>query len=830
MQTEQVLGSFTNRYARTGIAAVVVLCVLLAHAAADPGRVNAKHRLVPTRLRTVQRASVQGDDTTVTQDGWTLRSNCDRDCTFYSVDGEIYEPPASVVASPGGTTYSVHHQVGADFDGKGPDPETCFIIASPNATGDDIVLFDGVVETTRQDLLGTVPSVRERDEAEPGGSRFIQIITSSPTGTDLFPGSITFDSQLLTDACFTIGIHDPLDWEGLDTIAVAEITFFIDGQPVIERADVTSFFTSPWNGFVSITLVDGAGMGINGVTLDLLTTKQINLPNDDCLSGAVVTDGTTLFSTIGASTDGEPDVTLCLQNLFDDIGSDIWYEYTATCTGELTVDLCDSSYDTKVAVYEGCGRCPPETPPIACNDDLCSLRSKLGRPDGDSVPVVEGSCYRIRVGGYQGFQGDGIMRLSCAVPGQETAACCVEASCVGDETASDCTAMEGTWFPDDSCPTFTCPSPPPKNDECEKCIRVFTGVPLAGTSVGSTGTDISACGTPTRPDSNDVWHCWTADCTGLATFKTCGSSFDTTLAVYDTCGGTELDCDDDFGCPTEPENLQSVVEIPVTEGTTYSVRIAGYDGAWGDYTLTVDTCKSACCAAAAMPVGCAMTTPVFCENAGGTPQAPGSVCLGDNDSTGVDDVCEGCPQATIANSEPFHRTVDARQPHESDAAFPRQGIGSADEVIFVLLSPRISDAAECFSLCETLPDPDLGANAIASVNFIGNGVYEIVLNHAIPAGGVTTIEYLGDGSTVEYTAHPANVDGGPQADADDVLDLQNCCLKGTCIIPWGARSCDVDRSSLVTPLDILTAVDLLNGSDLWVSWNDTAKPANTSCP
>ncbi|MCH7998840.1 MAG: hypothetical protein IIA91_05125, partial [Chloroflexi bacterium] len=59
---------------------------------------------------------------------------------------------------------------------------------------------------------------------------------------------------------------------------------------------------------------------------------------------------------------------------------------------------------------------------------------------------------------------------------------------------------------------------------------------------------------------------------------------------------------------------------------------------------------------------------------------------------------------------------------------------------------------------------------------------------------------------------------------------QNCCLKGTCIIPWGARSCDVDRSSLVTPLDILTAVDLLNGSDLWVSWNDTAKPANTVCP
>ena len=79
--------------------------------------------------------------------------------------------------------------------------------------------------------------------------------------------------------------------------------------------------------------------------------------------------------------------------------------------------------------------------------------------------------------------------------------------------------------------------------------------------------------------------------------------------------------------------------------------------------------------------------------------------------SGVDDVCEGCQPATISNSEPFNGTLDARRPHSSSTTLPREGIGSpgllgsTEEPILILLTPRIAGAEDCFTLCETAPDP-----------------------------------------------------------------------------------------------------------------------------
>ena len=129
----------------------------------------------------------------------------------------------------------------------------------------------------------------------------------------------------------------------------------------------------------------------------------------------------------------------------------------------------------------------------------------------------------------------------------------------------------------------------PPHDECEDCIPVSTGVPYSGSTDGATGNDITSC---TDRDTADVWHCWTADCTGNATFSLCGSAFDTSVAVFDSCGGDELGCDYD-SCVGA---LQSQLTIPVTAGKTYYVRVAGHAGATGSYTLNV-TCvpMGACC-------------------------------------------------------------------------------------------------------------------------------------------------------------------------------------------------------------------------------------------
>jgi hypothetical protein len=785
------------------------------------------------------RAAIATDAVAVPPDGWTLRPGCDETCGLRHVSGEVYEPQPSVVASPGGTTYSVSHRVGADLDGTGPQPTTCFFINNPLLPGapDDIVTFNAVAEPIRTDLFGTIPMVSECDTGQPNGRQLIVITTQSQPGTDLFPpGFFAPGGVPLKDACFSIGVGDsispadPLTWAGTDTIESATLEFLTNGVTMAGPFDASSFFTAPWNGVVTITLPNGTGHGFNGVRLKLMTQKSISLPNDGCRGQILVTDGDTPYSTIGATTDGPEEPSTCNFSFYSDIGSDIWYRYAATCGGNLTVDLCNSDvdlcngdFDTKLAVYDGCGQCPVSSPPLQCNDDsACGRRSRV------TVPAVLGHCYTIRIGGYQGVQGTGTMRVSCDVPPPPSGACCENGICFATLTEADCGGQNGTWFQGGSCPSFACPVPPLPNDACTDCARVATDIPYHGRTQSATGTNISSC---VDGDTLDVWNCWTADCTGRVTISTCGSSFDTSLAVYDACGGHELACDDD-GCPLSP-GLRSMVTLDVTEGTTYFIRVAGYNGAFGNYTLTVDECQNACCRADGL---CALKTAAECVALGGTPLDPGSLCRGDENGNGVDDACEPCPQATIAGAVPPDGTVDAREPNSPTALLPREGIGSPGEPgtdresILIVLNPRVPDAEGCFRPCETREDPLLGPNRIQSVTYNGAGVYELVLDRAITAGGVTTIEYLGGGSFIDYTAHPANVNVDSFSDASDVQEHVDCCLSALCAPAWGRYSCDIDRSGLVTAADALAVIDLLNGTQAWDVWLGSPLPTRGTCP
>ena len=86
----------------------------------------------------------------------------------------------------------------------------------------------------------------------------------------------------------------------------------------------------------------------------------------------------------------------------------IWYIYTATCTGEATVSLCGSSYDTKLAVYNGGGCNPSLSRLIECNDDFCGRQSEI------TFDVTTGQQYLIEVGGFGDSKGQGMISVSCA--------------------------------------------------------------------------------------------------------------------------------------------------------------------------------------------------------------------------------------------------------------------------------------------------------------------------------------------------------------------------------------------------------------------------------
>ena len=132
-------------------------------------------------------------------------------------------------------------------------------------------------------------------------------------------------------------------------------------------------------------------------------------PNDDCVNSLVIGNGTFNFSTTGATTDGPDEPTLCTYFGNTHVNKDIWYCYTATCTGTVTASTCVTNFDTKLAVYstDASCTCPSGPSAIACNDDACAPGSLV------TFPSVAGNQYLIRVGGFASANGTGSLTVNC---------------------------------------------------------------------------------------------------------------------------------------------------------------------------------------------------------------------------------------------------------------------------------------------------------------------------------------------------------------------------------------------------------------------------------
>lgn len=206
--------------------------------------------------------------------------------------------------------------------------------------------------------------------------------------------------------------------------------------------------------------------------------------------------------------------------------TDVWHYFKATSEGNFRISLCGSQFDTTLAIFDDCGGTE-----LTANDDSCDLQSEV------VVALAEGQSCLIRIAGYEGDGGSYTLAVEKCQP--------------------------------------------PKNDECVNAIPVTDGAAYYGSTDCAAATDESSCA---DNDTSDVWHSYTPASTGLATINLAGSAFDTTLTVFDGCGGKELACNDD-SCG----DLQSEITMLMTEGNTYLIRVAGYDAASGDYTLTVNS-------------------------------------------------------------------------------------------------------------------------------------------------------------------------------------------------------------------------------------------------
>ncbi|MEK6644954.1 MAG: hypothetical protein AABZ08_13715 [Planctomycetota bacterium] len=331
------------------------------------------------------------------------------------------------------------------------------------------------------------------------------------------------------------------------------------------------------------------------------TSSPCTPANGLCTNAILVSNGTTVFSTVGAITDGPADTPSAPCT---NINQDVWFKYTSSCTGTVTVSLCGGTdYDSALAAYQTWNCLPALGLRVACHNDFCGDDGQI------SFPATLNGQFLIRVGGAALATGTGSMLITCVPNG--SGACCMPDRTCQVLTQSQCQTAGGMYTGGQPCSDLTCP--PPVNDLCANAILMTSDTIL----IDNRGADTDGPDeTPTCSTMNqDIWYQVNADCDGLLVVSLCeGTNFDATLAIYDGCVcapslGNRLGCNDDgCGSPGGPAK----VSIPATNGQCYLIRVGGNGSAQGTGTLRVDcvpTGQGACCHANLM---CEVTLPANC--------------------------------------------------------------------------------------------------------------------------------------------------------------------------------------------------------------------------
>jgi hypothetical protein len=249
--------------------------------------------------------------------------------------------------------------------------------------------------------------------------------------------------------------------------------------------------------------------------------------NDECAGAFAVGADPVDFDT-RIATDSTPTLpALCDEGYGMSMRQDLWYRWTAPCSGVATVSTCSSaSFDTRLAAYDEC-----EGTLVGCNDDFTGCGGLTSRMQ---FPATAGAEYLLRVGAHAG-SGIGTLTVTCGDAG----------------------------------------SPPPANDACTGAIAVVAGSsPIDNSLSTSNPPSLPGGGCSGTGFYNDVWLSYSPARGGLTEVSLCGGlRFDTRLEIWDGCpelGGAVLACNDD-AC-----DGQSRIQAVLACGGTYLIRVGAF--------------------------------------------------------------------------------------------------------------------------------------------------------------------------------------------------------------------------------------------------------------
>ena len=207
---------------------------------------------------------------------------------------------------------------------------------------------------------------------------------------------------------------------------------------------------------------------------------------------------------------------------------------------------------------------------------------------GCSDAVSQATC--VNAGGaYQGDDSN-CANSNCPAPG----ACCFSDGSCQELMQTACAEMAGGFQGDGTnCANANCPVAG-AGDECSSSVVAVMGANAFDTTTATPSANVpdpaQCAGTYLDwGNSPDVWFIYVANASGNVHFTTCdASSYDTSMALYEGTCDNQVACNGDGGNGNGCQAYFSEINYNVTAGSSYYIRIGGWQGTAGTGTLTIE--------------------------------------------------------------------------------------------------------------------------------------------------------------------------------------------------------------------------------------------------
>jgi hypothetical protein len=320
--------------------------------------------------------------------------------------------------------------------------------------------------------------------------------------------------------------------------------------------------------------------------------------NNDCVNATFQNIGSNctpfLGNTVGSS---QSLAAVTCGGATSSVANDVWYSFTAVGADDSIAVVGLGGFDPVIELFSGF--CTTGLTSLACSDDPVSgFATEILAPGN----LIQGQQYFFRIYGWNGIGG--------------SFNACLKSNSIAAPVNDNCSA-----------PTQLLPF--------SSCIG------NAGNTFGAT-EDLAPqpCGTSTSSFANDAWYSFVATSPGDSVIVAPSGGFDPVLEIFSgTCAGlTELACSDN---PNNAQATEKVAPGTLTAGTTYIVRVYGFNGSEGNFNICVKSMPSVaianneCTGASSLSVSTTCSSTLG-NSAGATQSLAPATCLGGTSSAAND--------------------------------------------------------------------------------------------------------------------------------------------------------------------------------------------------